>query len=68
MIALRAAAIPLAASVSHREINWGGADAMYRYLSGLVDYCTRFPEPHGWETDAVVADVLTQLIRGRRTA
>jgi hypothetical protein len=66
MIALRAAEIPMAASVSQREFIWGGSDTMYSYLSGLVDYCVRFPEPHGWETDAVIADVLANLVRRRR--
>ena len=68
MIALRDAEIPIAASVSRREFNWGGADAMCRYMSGLVDYCVRFPDPHGWEAGAVVADVLAQLVRRRRRA
>jgi hypothetical protein len=67
MINLRERGVPLACSVSERERNWGGTEAMFRFMSGLVDDCVRFPEPHGWEAGTVVAAVIAALRRrGRR--
>ena len=63
---IRESGIPVVSSISLRERNWGGPDAMWRFMRGVADHCISFPDPHGWEAGAVVAEALGELRRRSR--